>query len=78
MEEFFEALTGGAVWGAGFAAAAALVGGLGRGLRPAVKTVIRGGVAAGDWFREVTAESREALQDIYEEAKAERAAAPGH
>lgn len=72
MEEFFEALTGGAVWGAGFALAAGVLGGLGQGMRPLAKNVIKGSIAVGDWVRSATEETRETFADIYEEARSER------
>jgi hypothetical protein len=74
MDEFFEALTGGAVWGAAFGLVAAALGGFGRGMRPTAKNIVKGGLVIGDWFRETTAEGRETLQDIYAEAKAELSA----
>jgi hypothetical protein len=75
MEEFFEALTGGAVWGAGFALAAGVLGGLGKGMRPLAKNVIKGSIAVSDWVRSATEETRETFADIYEEARSERAQA---
>jgi hypothetical protein len=71
LEELVEGLTGGAAWGVGFGLAMRLLGGLGQGLRPAVKNAVRGGIVAQDWLRSATAEARETLQDIYEEARAE-------
>ena len=73
MEEFLESAGAGAVWGVGFGLAGLLVTGFGRGLRPVAKTIVKGGIVASDWLRNVTEESRESLQDLYEEAKAERA-----
>jgi hypothetical protein len=59
--------------GAGFALAGLALGGFGRGLRPIAKSVVKGGMVAGDWIRDVTRESRESLRDVYEEARGERA-----
>jgi hypothetical protein len=72
MEEFLESAGGGAIWGLGFGVAGLLVTGFGRGLRPVAKSIVKGGIVAGDWLRSVTEESRESLQDLYEEAKAEQ------
>jgi hypothetical protein len=71
MGEFFESAAGGAVWGLGFGLASLALTGFGRGLRPLAKSVVKGGIVASDWLRNVTAESRESLRDIYEEARAE-------
>jgi len=74
VEEFVDSVTGGAVWGIGFAVALGAVRMLGTGLRPVTKGAIRGAIAVGDAVSSVTAEGRETLQDLYHEAKAERAA----
>jgi hypothetical protein len=74
MEEFLDSLTGGAVWGVGFGLALGLVRSSGAGLRAVTKGAIRTGIAATDWVRDTTAESRETLQDLYHEAQAERRA----
>jgi len=71
VEEFLDAMTGGAVWGVGFGLAMAAVQAAGSGLRPVMKGGVRGAVQVGDWVRNVTAESRENLQDVYAEARAE-------
>jgi hypothetical protein len=71
MEEFFDAVTGGAIWGVGFGLALSAVQALGGGMRPTAKGAVRGALGVGDWLRSVTAESRETLQDIYHEARAE-------
>ncbi len=73
MEDFLESATGGAIWGLGFGLAGLALTGFGRGLRPVAKTIVKGGIIAGDWIRNATEESREQLKDIYEEARAERA-----
>jgi hypothetical protein len=72
MEEFIEALGGGAIWGAGFALAAGLVGGLARGFRPVAKNAIKSGIAASEWLMAAGEDARETLTDIYQEARAER------
>lgn len=72
MDEFLEAAGGGAIWGLGFGVAGLLLTGFGRGLRPVAKSLVKGGIVAGDWLRGVTEESRESLQDLYEEAKSEQ------
>ena len=71
MEEFVDALTGGAIWGIGFGLALSAVQAVGGGMRPAAKTAVRGALGVGDWLRDVTAESRETLEDVYHEARAE-------
>lgn len=71
MEEFVDAITGGALWGAGFGVAMAAVQSVGTGMRPVAKRTLRGAFGVGDWLRNVTAESRETLQDVYHEARVE-------
>jgi hypothetical protein len=71
MEEFIDAVTGGAVWGVGFGLAMSAVQAAGSGLRPVAKNTVRNALNVGDWVRNVTAESRETLQDVYAEARAE-------
>jgi hypothetical protein len=71
MEEFFEAVTGGAIWGVGFGLALSAVQAVGGGMRPVTKGAVRAALGVGDWMRNVTAESRETLQDVYHEARAE-------
>ena len=75
MEEFVDAVTGGAVWGIGFGLALTAVQALGGGVRPVARGTLRGAFGVGEWVRNVTAESRETLQDVYHEARAEVAAA---
>ncbi len=74
MEEFVDALTGGAIWGIGFGLAVGAVKVTSQGLRPVARGVIKSAVVVGDWVQQVTEESRETLQDLYHEAKAEREA----
>ena len=71
MEEFLDALTGGAVWGVGFGLALAAVQTAGQGLRPVAKGTLKGAMSLGDWLRDVSAEARENLEDTYHEARAE-------
>ena len=71
MEEFVDAITGGAIWGVGFGLALSAVQAVGGGMRPVAKGAVRGALGVGDWMRNVTAESRETLQDVYHEARAE-------
>jgi hypothetical protein len=78
MEEFFEAVAGGAIWGVGFAVALGAVRSAGGGLRPVAKRTIKGALAARDWVQTVTAESRENIEDLYHEARAEMDAAAEH
>jgi hypothetical protein len=72
MEEFLDAVSDGLVWGTGFGVAMLAVRSLRGGLRPIVKGTMRGAVVAGDWVRSATEESRETLQDLYHEARAEQ------
>lgn len=71
MEEFLDAVTGGAIWGVGFGIALGLTRAAAGGLRPFAKEAIKGAVTAGDWVRGTVAESRESIEDLYHEAKAE-------
>ena len=71
MEEFLDAVTGGAIWGVGFGLALTAVRSVGGGARPITRGAMRGALGLGDWFRNATAESRETLQDVYHEARAE-------
>jgi len=71
MEEFVEAVTGGAIWGVGFGLALGAVRAAGTGTRPVLKGAVRSAVGIGDWVRNATAETRESLQDVYHEARAD-------
>jgi hypothetical protein len=71
MEEFVDAVTGGAIWGVGFGLALAAVQAVGQGVRPVAKTTVKGAISIGDWLRDVSAEARENLEDTYHEARAE-------
>src|SRR5215472_16036198 len=59
MEEFVDALTGGAIWGIGFGVALGLARTAGGGLRPMVKEAMKGAIAVGDWVGGTVAEGRE-------------------
>ncbi len=74
MDEVFDALTGGAIWGLGFGLAMTAVRGAGSGLRPVAKNLIKGVVMVSDWVQSATAEGRETVEDLYHEAQAERKA----
>jgi hypothetical protein len=74
MEEFVDALTGGAIWGIGFGVALGLARTAGGGLRPMVKEAMKGAIAVGDWVSGTVAEGRETVEDLYHEAKADQAA----
>jgi hypothetical protein len=71
MEEFLDAVTGGAIWGVGFGLALTAVRAVGGGARPVARDAMRGALGVADWVRNTTAESRETLQDVYHEARAE-------
>jgi hypothetical protein len=71
MGELLESLTGGAIWGLGFAVGLAAIRATGRGLRPVIRTAVKGAVAATEWAGDAAAEGRETVTDIYHEAKAE-------
>lgn len=72
MEELLDAVTGGAIWGAGFAVAMGAVQLAGTALRPAAKGTVRGAMSVGDWLRGAAGSAGAAVQDVYREAKAER------
>jgi hypothetical protein len=72
VEEFVDAVAGGAIWGIGFGVALGLVRSAGGGLRPLVKDTLKGAIAVGDWINGTVAEGRETIEDIYHEAKAEK------
>jgi hypothetical protein len=72
VEGLVEAVTGGAIWGAGFALAMGAVQSLAGGARPVAKDAMKGALGVVDWFRSATATGREAMRGAYDEAKAER------
>ena len=74
MEEFVDALTGGAIWGIGFGVALGLVRVAGGGVRPLVRDAMKGALSVGDWVSGTVAEGRETVEDLYHEAKAGQAA----
>ncbi|GAC1323055.1 MAG: hypothetical protein NVSMB2_20600 [Chloroflexota bacterium] len=71
MEEFVDAVTGGAIWGVGFGLALGAVRAAGNGTRPVLKGAVRSVVGVGDWVRNASTETRESLEDIYHEARAD-------
>ena len=71
MEEALDAVTGGAIWGIGFGLALTAVRGAGGGLRPLAKNAIKGAIIVTDWLQTAAAESRETIEDLYHEARAE-------
>lgn len=71
MEEFLDAVTGGAVWGIGFGIALTTVQAAGQGVRPLAKGTLKRAMSIGDWLRDVSAEARENLEDAYHEARTE-------
>ncbi len=71
MEEFLDSVTGGAIWGIGFAVALGAVRAASQGTQPVTREAMKGAVRIGDWFHNVTAEGRETLEDIYHEARTE-------
>lgn len=74
MEEFLNALTGGAIWGIGFGLALGATRAAAGGVRPLVKEAVRGAVAVGDWVGGTVEQGRENIEDIYQEAQAEHEA----
>lgn len=74
MGELFEAVLGGAGWGLGLgvvAGAVALTG----GVRPLAKAAVKLGLTAGARVQEWTAGTREQVDDIVAEARAEQGGA---
>ena len=71
MEEFLDAVTGGAIWGIGFGVALTAVQAAGSGMRPVAPGALKGVISVGDWLRDVSAEARENLEDAVHEARAE-------
>jgi len=71
MGGLLEGLAGGAIWGVGFAVGLAAIRASGQGLRPVVRTAVKGAVAATEWVQNAATESRETVTDLYHEAKAE-------
>lgn len=72
MEEFVDALTGGAIWGVGFGLALGLTRTAAGGLRPIVKEAMKGVVSVGDWVSTTAEQGRETVEDLYHEAQSER------
>ena len=72
MGEFLDAVTNGAIWGVGFGLGAAAVRTAAVALKPVARSAVKGTLAAGNWVKSASEESRESLQDLYHEAQAER------
>lgn len=72
LEEMIGRLVSGALWGAGASVVLSATRQGGDGLRPLARTLMKGYVAAADRVGEAVAEARESLNDLYEEARAER------
>jgi hypothetical protein len=72
LEGMIGRLISGALWGAGASAVLSVTKRDGNGLRPLARTLMKGYVVAADRVGEVVAEARESLNDLYEEARAER------
>ena len=71
LEDAMGRLISGALWGLGAGLVLTVTRGGGEGLRSVAKGTVRGALGVGDWLRNVTAEGRETLQDVYAEARAE-------
>jgi hypothetical protein len=71
MDEFTESVAGGVIWGLGFALALGAMRAAGTGMRPALKSTIKGSMTFGEWVRTTVAEGRETVEDVYHEAQAE-------
>ncbi len=72
MEEFLDAVTGGAIWGVGFGLALGLTRAVSTGLRPFAKNAVRSVVGVSEWVSTTIEEGRESAEDLYHEAQAER------
>ena len=72
MGELLEALLGGAGWGLGVGAALGVVSLAGQGLRPLAQAAVQLGMTAGPRVQEWTAETREHVEDLVAEARAEQ------
>lgn len=68
MGGILDAMTGGALWGIGFALAVGVTRSGGQGLRMLTKAVMKGGFAVADHTREVG----DGVNALYAEANAER------
>ncbi len=69
MDEILEFLPGGP-WLLGAVALLAIPG-VRNGLRPLAKSTMKAGMAVADQVKALTAETREQVNDLYEEARAE-------
>src|SRR5947209_5879601 len=73
FESIFGRLVGGAIWGLGAGVALLVFRGGSDGLRPAARSAIKTYLAASNRVRELTAETMENFEDLYAEARSERA-----
>jgi hypothetical protein len=74
LEGVVETLSGLGGWAVGLGAAVLLGPKLVRGMRPMAKTVIKGYLAVSDRIQVTAAETRENLEDLVAEARAEASA----
>ena len=73
MEDFIDAVSGGALLGVAAGAALFVLRPVRRGLRPVVRTGMKGAVATTAAVSDVTRKGRNAIAELYAEAEAERA-----
>ncbi len=64
-------VTGGAIWGVGFAIGVGVVRAAGDGLRPVIRSAMKGAPTATAFVERAAAEGRETVIDLYHEAKVE-------
>jgi hypothetical protein len=74
MEEFVDALTGGAIWGVGFGIALGLTRAAAGGVRPLLKDAMKSAVLVGDWVGTTVEQGKESIEDLYHEAQSEHGA----
>lgn len=67
------AFAGGVGWGVGLGLALGLTGAFGGGLRPLAKGLMKAGLAVQQRANAIAAEATEVAQDLYHEARDERA-----
>jgi hypothetical protein len=73
MDKLIDAATEGALWGLAFGAALVVLRPVRRAARPALRTAMKGGVAATHFVSDATRKSRTAIGELYAEAEKERA-----
>lgn len=78
MGELLGTVTGGAIWGIGFAVGLGAMRAAGDGLRPVIRTALKSALAATAFVEQAAAEGRETVRDLYHEAKVEHAAKTAH